>query len=126
MTPTDVRRQGGGAPKPLGAPLGRSAVSGLAAAAVAAIPTSAVSLVLRSPDPILINSASVTVVLLITGIVAGFGWRLAGFGSRPLLRFSAWMAITFCVIVLMGALIEAAPGHPLPHVLTYCAPLAAI
>jgi polyisoprenoid-binding protein YceI len=102
----------------------RAIAAGVAAGGVAAIAAAALSLRLQSPDPILINSASVTLVVLIAGAVAGVIWSLLSDRAHPNALFLLVLAGGFAVFALIVAAVEAAPGQPLPHVATFCLPLA--
>ena len=104
----------------------RLCLSGLASGAVAAAVCSFASLRLQSPDPVLINSASISVSLLVAGLLAGLAYGLGSGRPRILRDFSIWMLGAFVLIAIAALLVEAVPGHPLLHVATYCIPLAAL
>ncbi|HTE84215.1 MAG TPA: YceI family protein [Dehalococcoidia bacterium] len=106
--------------------LTHSILAGLTAGGVAAIAASVASLALRSPDPTLINSATVALAVLIGGTLAGVVLSPAGARPNATRHFLIGISVAFAAIVVAAALVEAAPGHPLTHVLTFCVPLAAL
>jgi polyisoprenoid-binding protein YceI len=113
-------------PSPSAPPPKRSLLGGLAAGGVAAIAASALSLALRSPDPVLINSASVSMAVLLMGVLGGIAWRIMSDRPNPMRRFLILAAGAFAAVLVAALLIEAAPGQPLPGVARYCIPVAGI
>jgi polyisoprenoid-binding protein YceI len=101
-------------------------LSGLVAGAAAAIAASLVSLRLQSPDPLLLNSVTISISLLVAGVLAGLAYWFAARRARPLLDFSIWMLGAFLLAAIAALLVESLPGHPLLHVATYCIPLAGL
>jgi polyisoprenoid-binding protein YceI len=102
----------------------RAIAAGVAAGGVAAIVAAALSVRLQSPDPILINSASVALVVLIVGAAAGIVWSVISDRAHPVSLFLLILAGGFLVFAVIVGLLQAAPGQPLPHVATFCLPLA--
>ena len=80
--------------------------AGLTAGAVAAVVAVLVSLPLRSPSDTLLNSASVALVSLLAGALAGLLWLALKRTSRPTLGFLAvWSAIVLpasAVVLIIG------------------------
>lgn len=106
--------------------LGRALTAGLGAGAIAAIAASLVSLSLRSPDRVFINSASISIAVLLAGLFTGLVYR-SGATRRDAVRNVAFcLAGIFVLVCAIALAIEAAPGHPLLHVASFCIPLAAI
>ena len=98
-------------------------LAGVFAGAVGAIVASLVSLPLRSPDDLLANTASVTIVALVLGIATGVIWRrLHGSpgGRRRLLLYAAGGFVGAIVVL---AILEAAV---LDRFISFGVPLAAI
>lgn len=106
--------------------LSRSLAAGLGAGAVAAVAASLVSLLLQSPDRVLINSASVSIVVLLAGLLTGLVYRTGVGPARAIRNVAIWLVGAFVVVSAVALAVEAAPGHPLLHVATFCIPLAAI
>jgi polyisoprenoid-binding protein YceI len=106
--------------------LSHALLAGLAAGGVAAIAAALLSLALRSPDPVFINSGSISIAVLLGGLLSGLIYWLAAARRNPLPVFAAWMGGLFLLVVVVALLVEALPGHPLLHVGTYCIPLAAL
>tara|TARA_B100000315_G_scaffold132120_1_gene121568 strand:- start:110 stop:640 length:531 start_codon:yes stop_codon:yes gene_type:complete len=97
-------------------------VAGLTAGSIAAVVAVLVSLPLRSPDDILLNSATVTISSLLAGVIAGVVWRLVGNTPNRPRRFGLiWTAI-FAVV----ALITLGGETQLERFITFVLPLAAI
>ena len=95
-----------------------SIVAGSIAAVVAAL----VSLPLRSPDDILLNSATVVIGALLAGIASGVIWRLlSGHRRRPLL-----FLLCGCLGFGLIALLAAAGETQLDHFAAFVLPLGAI
>jgi polyisoprenoid-binding protein YceI len=104
----------------------RAVAAGVAAGGIAAIITAAVSLRLRSPDPILINSASVTLAILIAGAAAGLLWSALAARRNGMATFLLVIGAAFLIFTLGAGLVQAAPGQLLPGIATFCIPLAAL
>ena len=80
---------------------------GLIAGSVAAVAASLVSLPLRSPNDLLLNSVTVSVAAIALGIAAGAAWsRLAG-TKRPTLYFSLLLAAALILFALSSLLLDA-------------------
>ncbi|MEE8473640.1 MAG: hypothetical protein V3S82_10775 [Dehalococcoidia bacterium] len=76
--------------------------AGLVAGSIAAIAAALASLPLRSPDDILLNSATVVVGTLVTGLAAGSIWRILPHDrSRPR-RFVLWWGTALAVAALLA------------------------
>ena len=95
-----------------------SIVAGSIAAVVAAL----VSLPLRSPDDILLNSATVVAGALLTGIAAGVIWRVLSGHRRRTLLFLLCGCLGFGLIALLAA----AGETQLDHFAAFVLPLGAI
>jgi polyisoprenoid-binding protein YceI len=104
----------------------RALCAGLGAGAVAAVAASLLSLLLQSPDRVLLNSGSITLLTLLSGLASGALWQAAGTGQAPFKRFAGWMTIVLVVVAGAAFLLESYPGHPLSHIAAYCVPLAAL
>ena len=97
-------------------------VAGIIAGSISAILAALVSLPLRSPDDILLNSATVVIGSLAAGVAAGVLWRiLAKHKKRPLVFAGLW-TIGFG----MTAIISLVGETQLEHFLAFVLPLAAI
>ena len=97
-------------------------IAGAIAGSVAAVAASLLSLPLRSPDDILLNSGSVTVGGLATGAAAGVLWRLAASSRRRVLVFAGLWAAGFAAVAAMSWTAE---GW-LDHLVLFVIPLAAV
>ena len=97
-------------------------ITGIIAGSISAIVAALVSLPLRSPDDILLNSATVAVGATIAGVAAGILWRLlANRGNRPLMFTMLW-----AMGLALTALVAVAGETQLDHFLAFVLPLAAI
>ena len=101
-------------------------ITGIIAGSISAIVAALVSLPLRSPDDILLNSATVAVGATIAGVAGdGRGFSgdglLANRGNRPLMFTMLW-AMGFA----LTALVAVAGETQLDHFLAFVLPLAAI
>jgi hypothetical protein len=97
-------------------------IAGLTAGSVAAVVAVLVSLPLRSPDDILLNSATVMIGSLLAGVLAGVIRRLIGnTPTRPKHFALIWSAI-FAVV----ALITLGGETQLERFIAFVLPLAAI
>lgn len=98
-------------------------LAGLTAGSVAAIIAVLVSLPLRSPSDTLLNSASVALACLLSGMVAGLLWLSVERSSRPALYFLA----TWSALFLPAAFAVVLYGRSqLDHFTGFAVPLAAI
>ena len=96
--------------------------AGIIAGSVAAVAASLLSLPLRSPDDILLNSGSVTVGSLVAGVAGGVLWRLAAGSRRRVLVFAALWAAGFAAVVAVSVIGETW----LDHLARFALPLAAV
>jgi hypothetical protein len=97
-------------------------IAGLTTGSIAAVVAVLVSLPLRSPDDILLNSATVMIGSLLAGLLAGVVWRLVGNKPTRPRRFALiWTAI-FAVV----ALITLGGETQLERFIAFVLPLAAI
>ncbi len=98
-------------------------LAGITAGSVAAIIAVFVSLPLRSPTDTLLNSASVALACLLSGLVAGLLWMALQRFQRPMIYFLvAWSALFLpaaIAVVLFGR-------SQLDHFVAFAVPLAAI
>jgi polyisoprenoid-binding protein YceI len=101
-------------------------LAGLGAGGLAALIDAFVASRLHSPDAVLVNSASVAVLVLFGGIFAGIAYWGVQRAAWPVSRFWVLMLAAFVLIAVLALLIEALPGHPLLNVATFCIPLAAL
>ena len=97
-------------------------IAGIIAGSIAAVVAALVSLPLRSPDDILLNSATVVVGSLLAGIAAGVVWRIFARHREPILRFSLIWSICFT----LAALVAVGGETQLDNFTTFVLPLAAI
>ncbi len=81
--------------------------AGLIAGSVAAVAASLVSLLLRSPNDLLFNSATVSVAAIALGIVAGAAWSRLADTTRPALYFSLLLAAALILFALASLLLDA-------------------
>ena len=79
--------------------------AGMLSGGVAAIAASLLSLPLESPHDGLFNSASVAILALVAGIMAGFAWRLIPADSHRTGRF--FLAIILALSVVVAATVLA-------------------
>ena len=87
-------------------------------ASIAAVAASLLSLPLESPHDGLVNTASIVVITLIAGIVAGFAWRFIPEGPQRAVRFYVLVLLGFALVAGATALaqtqIERAVSFGLP------------
>ena len=95
---------------------------GVTAGSVAAMVVALVSLPLRSPDDMLVNSATVVVGTLLAGTAAGTLWHILTKKRNRLLLFTALWTTGFAV----AALFAVAGETQLDHFLAFVLPLSAI
>lgn len=98
-------------------------LAGLLAGVVGAVVASLVSLPLKSPDDLIANTATVTVVALLVGLLGGVVWQRfaeTADGRRKLLLFAVGGFVA--VVVILGILEAVA----LDRFITFGVPLAAI
>ena len=95
---------------------------GVTVGSISAIPAALVSLPLRSPDDILLNSATVVIGAVITGIAAGVIWRVLSNHRNRLFVFTILWAIGF----ISAGLAAVAGETQLDNFLTFILPLEAI
>ena len=105
--------------------------AGIIAGSISAVVAALVSLPLRSPDDILLNSVTVVAGALLAGVVAGIIWRiLAGHPRRTL-----WFGVVWCIgqgdersgeCFGLTALFAVAGETQLDHFTTFVLPLEAI
>ncbi|MDE2899478.1 MAG: hypothetical protein OXN15_00410 [Chloroflexota bacterium] len=100
--------------QPPEAPLRASMLS----ASIAAVAASLLSLPLESPHDGLVNTASIVVITLIAGVVAGIAWKLIPEGPHRTARFYALVLLGFAIVAGTTALaqtqIERAVSFGLP------------
>lgn len=99
------------------------ALAGAVAGAIAGVVAALISLVLRSPDEIVANSLSVTLVSIALGAVSGMLWRRLRATDRPLWTFG-WSMFGGWVVAMLA--ISFGHWFVLDNLLGYAAPLAAI
>ena len=75
---------------------------GVIASSIASVVAALVSLPLRSPDDILLNSPTVMVATVIAGVVAGLLWRALADSARRRSLFAALWALGFVFVVLFA------------------------
>lgn len=96
--------------------------AGIIAGSISAVVAALVSLPLRSPDDILLNSVTLVAGALLAGVVAGIIWRiLAGHPRRTL-----WFGVVWCICFGLTALFAVAGETQLDHFTTFVLPLEAI
>ncbi len=100
----------------------RYIATGIVAGSIAAVVASLVSLPLRSPDDALLNSATVTLAALATGVAAGLLWRVVSPKRNGLHIFTGLWAGAFGVV----AVISVAGETQLNNFIGFALPLAAI
>ena len=96
--------------------------AGMFAGSISAVIAALVSLPLRSPDDILLNSATVVIGALAAGVAAGVLWRILANNRNPPLLFASLWAIGFGITALVTVVGET----QLDHFLAFVLPLAAI
>ncbi len=98
-------------------------LAGLTAGSVAAVVAALVSLPLRSPSDTLLNSASVALACLLSGLVAGLLWLAVKRTGRPTVYFLAAWTVLFVpaaiAVVVFGR-------SQLDNFTAFAVPLAAI
>ena len=80
--------------------------AGMLSGGVAAIAASLLSLPLESPHDGVANTASVAILVLISGIVAGFAWRLLPEGQPRTMRFVTLILLGFALVAGATALAQ--------------------
>ena len=80
--------------------------AGLLSGSVAAIAAALLSLPLESPHDGLVNSATVVVMTLIAGAVAGFVWKRLHEGQSRTKRFLTVMLVGFLLVAVATALMQ--------------------
>ena len=98
-------------------------LAGLTAGSVAAAMAVLVSLPLRSPSDTLLNSASVALACLLSGLAAGALWLAVRQSSRPTAYFLAAWSVLFLPAAIAVVLIG---RSQLDHFVAFAVPLAAI
>ena len=96
--------------------------AGIIAGSISAVVAALVSLPLRSPDDILLNSLTVTAGALLAGVVAGAVWRILAGHTRRTLWFGALWSVCFG----LTALLAVAGETQLDHFVAFVLPLGAI
>ena len=109
-----------------GVPLGRSLLAGLGAGGVAAIVASIVSLQLKSPDRVFINSGSVAIAVLLAGLVTGLVYSTSGDRNRGVRNVAIWLVGAFLLVVVAALIVQMMAAGLVLHVVSFCIPLAAI
>jgi len=107
-------------------PLGRSLAAGLGAGGIAAIVAALVSLGLKSPDRVFLNSASVSIVVLLGGLITGFAYFSGAGRAQAVRNVAIWIVAAFLIVVAAVLAVEAESGHLFVHLVSFCVPLAAI
>ena len=97
-------------------------LAGVTAGAVTAVVAALVSLPLRSPDDILMNTATVVVATLAAGAASGALWRLLARRPGRVAKFAVLWAAGFGFVTLMSL----AGETQLDHFVAFVLPLAAI
>ena len=98
-------------------------LAGLTAGSVAAVIAVLVSLPLRSPSDTLLNSASVALACLLSGLAAGLLWLAVRRSQRP----SAYFLVAWSALFLSAAIAVVLFGRSqLDHFTAFAVPLAAI
>ena len=98
-------------------------LAGLTAGSVAAVIAVLVSLPLRSPSDTLLNSASVALACLLSGLAAGVVWLAVGRSGRPTAYFLAAWTVLFLPAAMAAVLFG---RSQLDHFVAFAVPLAAI
>lgn len=80
--------------------LDRTVVAGLAAGGLGALVASLVSLLVRSPDPDVANTATVSTIAFLVGIAAGLAWW--AFGDRALAQLPRIAAGVGGAVIAVG------------------------
>ncbi len=96
--------------------------AGITAGAISAVVAAIVSLPLRSPDGILLNSATVVIGTLWAGLSAGIMWRFLTRRPGGLVMFAIVWAVAFAVIAVLAMVAET----QLDHFAAFVLPLGAI
>ena len=97
-------------------------IAGICAGSISALVAVLVSLPLRSPDDILLNSATVAIGSLIVGAASGTLWRLLANSRKRRVTFALVWGIAFGLAALFALVGET----QLDHFLGFVLPLAAI
>ena len=96
--------------------------AGIVAGSIAAVVAALVSLPLSSPHDALVNSATVVIVALLVGVVAGILWRSLANSTRRLLVFAFLWAVGFVLAAIFAVVGET----QLERFTSFVLPLAAI
>lgn len=96
--------------------------AGLLSGGVAAIAAALLSLPLESPHDGLLNTASVVVITLTAGTVAGFAWKLIPEGPRRTVRFIALILLGLALVAGATALAQT----QLERAVSFGLPIAAL
>lgn len=96
--------------------------AGITAGSISAVVAAIVSLPLRSPDDILLNSATVVIGALLAGLSAGMVWRFLAGRPGGLLMFAIVWAVAFTIIAVLALAAET----QLDHFAAFVLPLGAI
>lgn len=98
-------------------------LAGAVAGAVAALMGSLLTLILRSPDEIIANSLTVTIVAIVLGALSGWLWRTIRVTERPIRTF-AWTMVGGFVVAMMAISF----GHlfVLDNLVSFGLPIAAL
>lgn len=96
--------------------------AGITAGSISAVVAAIVSLPLRSPDDILLNSATVVIGALLAGLSAGIVWRFLAGRPAGLLMFAIVWAVAFAITVVLALAAET----QLDHFAAFVLPLGAI
>ena len=96
--------------------------AGITAGSISAVVAAIVSLPLRSPDDIFLNSATVVIGALLVGFSAGIVWRFLSKRPRGLVIF----AIVWAVAFAMTTVLALAGETQLDHFAAFVLPLGAI
>jgi len=93
-------------------PLGRSLAAGLGAGGIAAIVAALVSLGLKSPDRVFLNSASVSIVVLLGGLITGFAYFSGAGRAQAVRNVAIWIVAAFLIVVAAVLAVEEHYRHP--------------
>ena len=85
--------------------------AGITAGSISAVVAAIVSLPLRSPDDILLNSATVVIGALLAGLSAGIVWRFLAGRQGGLLIFAMVWAGAFTLIAVLALAAETQLDH---------------
>ena len=109
-----------------GGRLARLLLAGLAAGGLAAVAAALLSLPLRSPDDVFLNSATVTVGALLIGVAAGLHLWWWGEGTAAVRTLRLTLAGLFAVVLAGSLLLDLTPSAPLAGLTRFAVPLAAV